>query len=135
MAIQFSRLTRNAFLDALETYAGTSAVLKIRTGAAPADCDTADAGTVLATLSLPSDWMAAAANGSKAKAGTWEDASADAAGTAAHWRLYKSDGTTCVAQGTITATGGGGDLTLVNTNIAEGQPITITSFTLTAPGA
>ena len=38
-------------------------------------------------------------------------------------------------QGTITATGGGGDMTLITTSITSGQPITITGFTLTAPGA
>jgi hypothetical protein len=131
MAIQFSTTVRNARLDAIETAAGTSAILKIRTGAVPANCAAADAGTVLATLSLPSDWMAAAASGSKAKAGTWQDTSADAAGTAAHFRIYASDGTTCHIQGTVTITGGGGDMTLDNTNIAVGQQITITGFTLT----
>ena len=105
MALQYSVAVRNAKLDAVETTVGTSAVLKIRTGAAPANCATADSGTVLATCSLPSDWMAAASGGTKAKAGTWEDTSADAAGTAAHFRLYASDGTTCHAQGTATATG------------------------------
>lgn len=134
MAIQFSVAARNALLDALETAIGASAVLKIRSGTVPATCATADAGDVLATLNLPADWMAAASGGAKAKTGTWEDASADAAGTAAHFRIYASDGTTCHMQGTITATGGGGDMTLVNTNIASAQPITITGFTLTAPG-
>lgn len=135
MALQFATTVRNAILDAIETDTGVSAVLKIRTGAAPASCATADSGTVLATLSLPSDWMAAASSGTKALAGTWQDASADATGTAAHFRLYKSDGTTCQMQGTVTATGGGGDLTLDNTSIAAAQSVTITSFTLTAPGA
>ena len=82
MALQFSVAVRNARLDAIETAIGTAAVLKIRSGAPPANVATADSGTVLATLSLPSDWMAAASGGTKAKAGTWEDASADAAGTA-----------------------------------------------------
>jgi hypothetical protein len=135
MALQFSDAVRNALLDAIETAIGTSAVLKIRTGAAPANCGTADSGTVLATLSLPSDWMAAASGGSKAKSGTWQDASADATGTAAHFRLYASDGTTCHWQGTVTATGGGGDLTVDNTSFAAGQSFTISTFTLTAPGA
>jgi hypothetical protein len=135
MAFQLSMLARNNILNGLETFIGTSAVLKIKTGAPPATCDTADSGTVLATLSLPSDWMAAAANGTKSKSGTWEDASADNTGTAAHWRIYASDGTTCHMQGTITATGGGGDMTLITTSITSGQPITITGFTLTAPGA
>lgn len=86
---------------------------------------------MLATLNLPSDWMAAASSGTKAKSGTWEDTSADGAGTAAHWRLYASDGTTCHAQGTVTATGGGGDLTVDNTSFAAGQAFTITSWSFT----
>jgi len=131
MAVQFSVGVRNARLDAIETTIGTSAVLKIRTGAPPANVAAADSGTVLATLSLPSDWMAAASSGSKAKSGTWEDASADAAGTAAHFRLYASDGTTAHMQGTVTATGGGGDMTVDNTSFAVGQSFTVTAFTLT----
>lgn len=135
MALQYSVAVRNAQLDALETAVGTSAVLKIRSGSAPANCATADSGTVLATINLPSDWMAAASSGSKSKSGTWEDASADATGTAGHWRLYASDGTTCHAQGTCTATGGGGDMTLDNTSINSGQTVTVTSFTISAGNA
>lgn len=131
MAVQLSVAVRNARLDAIETTIGTSAVLKIRTGAQPANCATADSGSVLATLNLPSDWMAAASSGTKAKSGTWEDTSADGAGTAAHWRLYASDGTTCHAQGTVTATGGGGDLTVDNAVFAAGQAFTITSWSFT----
>ena len=131
MAIQLSTVVRNARLDAIETTIGTSAVLKIRTGSAPANVATADSGTVLASLTLPSDWMAAASSGSKALTGTWQDASADATGTAAHFRIYASDGTTAHMQGTVTATGGGGDLTLDNTSIASGQSVTISSFSLT----
>lgn len=131
MAIQLAVSTRNARLDAIETDTGVSAILKIRTGAQPASCATADAGTVLATLTLPSDWLAAAAAGAKAKSGTWQDASADAAGTAGHFRIYKSDGTTCQIQGSVTATGGGGDMTLDNVSIALAQVVTITGFTLT----
>ncbi len=66
MALQLSAAVRNAMLDAIETTIGTSAVMKIRTGAPPASVATADSGTVLATLTLPSDWMAAASSGSKA---------------------------------------------------------------------
>ena len=133
MAIQFSTEYRNNILDEIETVAGTSAVLKIRTGAQPATCATADAGTVLATLTLPNDWMAAASSGSKAKNGTWEDTSADANGTAAHFRLYKTNGTTCIMQGSVGQ--GSGDLSVDNTDFASGQQFTVTGFTLTAPGA
>jgi hypothetical protein len=122
-------------LDQIETTVGVSATLRIRTGAPPATCATADSGTVLATMTLPSDWMSAASSGSKALLGTWQDASADNAGTAAHFRIYDSAGTTCHLQGTVTATGGGGDMTLDNTVIAAAQTVTITSFTIAAANA
>lgn len=131
MAIKLSEAVRNARLDALETAVGLSAILKIRSGTAPTNCAAADTGDVLVTANLPSDWMAAAANGSKALSGTWQDAAADGSGITGHFRLYASDGTTCHLQGTVTITGSGGDMELDNTNIATGQTVTITSFTLT----
>jgi hypothetical protein len=121
---------RNARLDVIETTVGTSAVLRIRSGAAPANCAAADAGTVLATVNCPSDWMAAAASGSKSLSGSWVDSSADATGTAAHFRLYDSTGATCHVQGTVTATGGGGDMTVDSTSFTAGQQFTVTTFTL-----
>lgn len=68
MALKYSVTVRNARLDAIETTIGTSAILKIRTGAPPANCAAADSGTVLSTVNLPSDWMAAAASGEKLEA-------------------------------------------------------------------
>lgn len=135
MTLQYSTAVRNAKLDAVETAIGASAVLKIRTGAVPANAAAADSGTVLASINLPSDWMAAASGGVKSKSGTWEDASADGTGTAAHFRIYASDGTTCHMQGTVTATGGGGDLTVDNVNFAAGQGFTVSSFALNAGNA
>lgn len=133
--VQFSVTSRNAQLDAIETEAGVSAILKIRSGARPATCATADAGTVLASMTLPSDWMGNAAVGAKALSGTWQDLLADATGTAGHWRLYKSDGATCVMQGDCSLPAGGGSLELINTSIAINQPVSVTAFTLTAGGA
>ena len=73
--------------------------------------------------------------GSIVLSGTWQDVSTDASGTAGYFRLHDNGGTTCHMQGTITATGAGGDMQLDNTNIAVGQQITITAFTITAGGA
>lgn len=134
MAVQLSVAVRNARLDAIETTVGTSAILRIRTGAQPASCATADSGTVLCSITCPSDYLAAASSGSKAKAGTWSGTGA-AAGTAGHWRLYASDGTTCHAQGSCTATGGGGDMELDNTSIAVDQAVNVSTFTLTDANA
>lgn len=135
MSVQLSTAVRNARLDAIETAAGAAAIVKIRSGAAPANCAASDTGTVLATLNLPSDWMASASGGSKAMSGSWADSSADAAGTAAHFRLYDGTGATCHLQGTVSATGGGGDLTVDNVVFAAGQGFTITSFSLTDANA
>ena len=133
MALQFSATVRNALLDSIETAIGVSAVLKIRSGAAPADVATADSGTVLATLTLPSDWMNAASGGTKTLLGTWQDASADATGTAGHFRIYASDGTTKHIQGTVGTSAT--DMIVDSTSFTAGQAFTISTFTLTAPGA
>ena len=135
MSIQLSTAVRNAKLNAIETTIGASAVMKVLTGAMPASCAAADSGTVLATLALPADWMADASGGTKAKSGTWQDSAADASGTAGYFRIYASDGTTCHMQGTITATGGGGDMTVSNTNFAAGQSFTVDTMTWTEGNA
>lgn len=137
MAVQFSTAVRNAALDAMETAIGTSAILKIYdlTAGAPANVAASITGTVLVTMSLPSDWKAAASSGTKALSGSWTDSSADAGGTADFYRIFASDGTTCHEQGTVTATGGGGDMTLDNTSITATQAVTITSHVWTAGGA
>ena len=128
MAIQYSVAVNNARLDAIESTIGTTAILRIRTGAAPANCAAADTGTVLATLTLPADWMAAAASASKAKSGTWQDASADATGTAAHFRIYDSGGTVCGIQGTYGTSGT--DMIGDSTSFTAGQSFTINTFTI-----
>ena len=133
MTFQFSVAARNASLDAIETTIGAAPTLEIRSGTVPANCAAADAGTLLASMALPSDWLAAASNGSKTLLGTWQDLAADAGGTAGHFRVKQ--GATCHIQGTVTATGDGGDMTLDNISIAAGQQVNITGFTINAGGA
>lgn len=130
MAIQFSTAIRNAMLDAIETVVGTAPIMRIRTGGQPASCAAADTGSVLATLTLPSDWLLAAASGTKSKSGTWEDASADAGGTAGHYRIYDTGDTTCHIQGSVAQSGG--DMNVSNTNFAAGQPFTVNTFSISA---
>lgn len=135
MAIQFSVAVRNARSEAIEAAIGASAVLKIFSGAAPANCAAANSGTLLASMALPADWMNNASGGAKTLLGLWQDSSADATGTAGHWRLCASDGATVGMQGTITATGGGGDIELSSVSIVAGQSITITAETITEGNA
>jgi len=134
MTIQLDATTRSAMLDALEVSIGASPTLKLRTGSQPATCATADSGTVLTTMALPSDWMAAAASGSKALLGTWADSSADASGTAGHFRIYDSTGT-CRMQGSVTGVDGNGDMKLSLATLVEGQAVQVSTFTVTAGNA
>lgn len=151
MTIQFSSSVRNARLEAFElttngqtldaaggtgAITGTSAAPKLRlySGSMPADCATAASGSLLCDITLPADWLAAAASGAKSKAGTWSGTGAAAAGAgtnAGYFRIVNNGATTCHIQGTITATGGGGDMTLDNINIAQNQTVTVNTFTLT----
>lgn len=101
MVVQFSVGARNAALDAIETHIGTAPTLEVRTGAPPANTAASDTGTLLATLTLPSDWMAGASGGSKALAGTWQ-VNAGSSGSPGHFRIKQAGSPfTCHMQGTM----------------------------------
>lgn len=129
MALQYSVAVNNARLDAVESTAGTSAKCRIYSGSAPANCAAAATGTLLADITCPADWMAAASGASKVKAGTWSVAAA-ATGTAGYFRIVDSAGTTCHIQGTAGTSGT--DMILDNASIASGQTVTVNTFTLNA---
>lgn len=130
--MQFSTAVRNDWLDRFEVVVGTAPILEVRTGAAPANCAAADTGTLLASLTLPSDWLAAASGGSKDKSGTWSDLSADNSGAIGHFRIKDSTGTTCHHQGTA---GLAGEMVTDSATTTAGQTVTVNTFTLTAPGS
>lgn len=134
MTIQLSTTLRNNMVGQYESTIGTTPKLQIRTGAQPANCAAADGGTLLCEITLPSDWMSAAGSGAITLLGSWAGTGA-AAGTSAHYRLKDSAGTTTHEQGSVTATGGGGDLTLDNVVIAVSQAVSVTSWTRTQGGA
>lgn len=135
MAIQHSTAVRDARGEAYETAIGTSPKLEFFTGAQPANCAAADSGTKLTSMSLPADWLSTASGGSaKTLLGSWTTTGI-AAGNAGYYRIKNTAGSTCHEQGSITATGGGGDLTLDNISIAVAQNVSITSFSKSEPGA
>lgn len=133
MAVQFSVAVRNGKLDGGETAIGTSPVLRLRTGAPPANCAAADSGSVLASVTLASDWAAAAANGSKALNNLPIAFTGSASGVIGHYRLYASDGTTCHEQGTVGTSAA--DLIVDNTSLNNGQGGSITGKTQTEGNA
>jgi hypothetical protein len=132
MAIQQNDTQRNARLDAISTTWGASPLFRIYSGTPPADESTALSGNnLLAVVTLT---PAAASGGVKNMLGSTQNTTGAIAGTASFYRVYNAAASTCFEQGTITATGGGGDAIIDNTSIAVGQTVQVTSFSKTEPG-
>jgi hypothetical protein len=135
MATRIATSARNAAADAvvdlLDAGAGAG-YIEIRTGAQPATPNTAASGTLLATLPLSDPAFGSAASGTATASAITSDTSADATGTAGWFRGYDSTGA-AVIDGSVTATGGGGDMTLDSTSIVAGGTVAVTSWTITMP--
>lgn len=135
MTVKWSATVRNALLDAWEAAIGASAIVQIRTGPAPLNCAAADTGTLLVEFVLGADWASPAASGVKSLSGLPLTEEAVATGTAGHYRIKNSAGTTCHEQGTVSSTGGPGDMILDDATIDVGQEVQIVAWSKTAPGA
>lgn len=134
MTIRLPVAARNAMVNAVTALvdAGVgAATLKVYSGAQPATGDTAESGTLLATVAMGDPSFAASASGT-ANAADPAPVTGVAAGTAGWYRLEDSAGAN-VIDGSVTVTGGGGDLTLSTTTISVGLTVDITSFSLTQP--
>lgn len=131
--MRLSTAARNAAADAvvdrLDLGSGP-ATCEIRTGNAPTNVGDSDTGTKLGTVTF-SDPAFGSATGGVATAGTITgDSSADASGTAEHFRVKDSDGNV-VFDGTCGL--GSGDLSFDNNVIVMGGTINVTAFTVTVP--
>lgn len=134
MAWAIDSTLRNTLADAVDDAVNTgsgTAVIEIRTGSPPG-IGNAATGTLLASISLQNPAFGNAASGIITLNGTPLSATASATGTAGYCRLKDRNGT-ARGEGTVTATGGGGDLTLASTSIVSGATVRITSGTITVP--
>lgn len=130
--LKYSAALKNAQQNAITSTLGASAVLNIYAGTQPASPDTAISGqTLLASLTCNATFAPAAAGGvltlNSISNGTGT-AGAGAGTNATFFRLTTSGGTAHI-DGTVGISGA--DLNLNNTNIATGQTVSVTSFTLT----
>lgn len=131
MANGYNLALRKAKADAITTAVGNAGTLTIYSGAQPATGGTAT--TVLATFTLGSPFAPASTGtlgGTVSISPTLPSAvTASASGTASWYRVSTSAAAQ-VIDGTVTATGGGGDLQLTTTTITSGLSIQITSWTI-----
>lgn len=132
MALQYSVTHRTNAMTQLATDVGSAGVLKIFTGSPPANCGTADSGTLLATLT-EAGTLGTATSGVLTITAT-PNATAGNTGTAGYFRWYPSSPTTtnAVIQGLCGTSGS--DLNMTSTSITSGQTVTFTSWTITAFG-
>lgn len=87
---------------------------------------------LLAEIALANPAFGAASSGTATALGVpVEDSSADNTGTATEFRVIDRASNE-VFKGTVTATGGGGDMELSSTGITAGDAVRINSFTYTA---
>lgn len=131
MALGFAAALRSARADAITTYAGGSALLRIYSGSRPATGGTAT--TLLAELTCNATFAPGASSGVLTLNSITQDSSADATGTASWFRVVKSDGTTHVMDGDVGTSGS--DLNLNTTSVVAGGPVAVTSFVLTEGNA
>ena len=134
MAIRLATATRNAMVSAVIAQIDADASggsIKIYSGSQPATAQDAATGTLLATVALAKPSFSAPSNGSASGADP-AAVTAAATGTAGWFRLADNTGDT-VFDGSVTASGGGGDMTLSSTSIVSGGSVDITSLTITMP--
>lgn len=125
MAIAFNTALAGKFATVYTVEIPAGASLILYTGSVPA-VTAAATGTAVASIVLPSTpWVQATNN--VVKNNTWSVAAANA-GTVTYYRLVNA-AVTEWEQGTITASGGGGDAIIDNTTVVAGQTVTCTTFT------
>jgi len=137
MALTVSTAARNGQMDAITTAVGNAGKLRIYGGTRPAGPGTTTAEQVLAEFTCGSPF-AGPASGGAITLGTITSAVAGASGTAVWFRITTSGasaGAAGVIDGSVTATGGGGDLTFATTTVTSGVTVSISSGTLTAGNA
>lgn len=127
MTLGYAVGLRNAQLDAITTFAGSLAKLRIYSGTRPATGGTAT--TQLAELTCNSTFAPASSGGVLTLNAITADSSADATGTATWFRIVKSDGTTHVMDGDVGTSGS--DLNMNSTSFTAGGTVSDTSFVIT----
>ena len=133
MSVRLANATVNGQADDLARRLDNGFV-RIYDGTIPTNADTAvGAQVLLAELRANATSAPAAVAGVLTFNAVTSDSSNNATGTAAWYRALSSNGTTVVMDGTVTATGGGGDMQINSVAISSGAQTDITSWTHTVP--
>lgn len=130
---QASTTARNDALNGLASDFNNG-YLRIYSGSQPANADAATTGTKLAELRFGATAFGGAASGVLTANAITQDSNAPNTGTAGYFRIFKSDGTTVLMDGSI-GTSSSFNLNISTTSIVAGNVVQCSSFTITLPGA
>jgi hypothetical protein len=131
VAIRLANATANAAANGIGALCNTG-ILRIYSGTIPTDANTAiGAQTILAELTMNATAFPTGTNGVITANAITQDTSANATGTASFYRLFASNGTTVILDGTVGTSGA--DLNLNSVSIQAGAAVQISSYTLTVP--
>lgn len=133
MTIRLPVLRRNAAVDAILSVLDAGGTIDIRTGAQPATADDAASGTLLATYTLAAPAFGDAATGTATLDATPILTTTGLAAGTAGWARAKDGSGVTVMDGSVTATGGGGDFTVTTTTVSVGLTVRLTAGTVTMP--
>ena len=123
----YSNGTRDAQQTGLITYAGSGSLIKIYSGTQPVNANTAiSSQTLLVTLTVAGTF-GTDSNGT-ITIGSVTSGTAVATGTASFFRIFKSDGTTVIMDGSVGTASA--DMILNSTSIVTSQTVSISSGTI-----
>lgn len=138
MTIRLPIATRNVVADAVADLidAGSGpGIIRIYTGTQPASADLAPTGTLLATFALNDPAFGPSGTGTVNLIVTPAISTTGVApGDAGWFRALTSAGAT-VIDGSITTTGGGGDLIMSTVTVSVGLALQLTAGTITTPAS
>jgi hypothetical protein len=126
--VKYSEKIRNERLNVVASALGPAAVMKIFSGECPSSCDAANPSGEIAEIELPRRPFLAPQGAKLMISEPWTGF-AHADGTAKSFRVFDYLGE-CHIQGTITKSGGLGDLQLDTDEIHNGQKVAIGAMTL-----
>lgn len=125
--LEYSNGTRHSQNQGLIAYAGTGAIFSLFTGTQPANANTAITSQVLLVSMVIAGVFGTDVNGTLTL-GAVTAGTAATSGTATWFRIYKSDNTTVVMDGSVGTSGA--DLILNDVNITALQTVAISSGTI-----
>ncbi len=135
MTIEYNTTLRNSIIEAIGSYFD-GGNLEMWTGTQPTTAGDPPASddVKIADITLPNPAFDSATSGTIQNASSFST-TADNAGTIGWFRMKSTDSDPAIMDGTVTTTGGGGDIELVTVSYNVGDTVTVDPAEFTQPAS